>query len=226
MDFAKKYLGGVHGIGIDVDQAKVSEARRRGNRAISMDILDLPNQKLIDFVVMSHFLEHVPLLESELYLEKAIRVAKKFVFIQQPFFDADSYLMSQGLRMYWSNWRNHVNNMTSYEIYRALARHQESGLISRFSIHLRKELADSSAEEIVPLNAPRDCQSYEDSMGKKPFVAFSPPLFREILVIASVDDAKHDELVSNLHGRLDKLLFDSKTFLRSESASVGYEKPE
>ena len=49
------------------------------------------------------------------FVEKACSISKDFVFIQQPYFDADSYLFKKGLKLFWSDWRGHPNRMTSLD---------------------------------------------------------------------------------------------------------------
>ena len=99
IEYAKRYLGGKNGIVIDIDKKKIDFATKAGHNAVLFNIEDLPNDKLVDFVILSHFLEHIRDPEIvELFIRKAINISRKFVYIQQPSFDGDSYLFSKGLK--------------------------------------------------------------------------------------------------------------------------------
>jgi hypothetical protein len=72
IEFARERLGGRRGLGVDLDPNKVETMRRCGYDCIQADVtgLDLP-AKAVKFVLMSHFLEHLPDLECA---RKAIRL--------------------------------------------------------------------------------------------------------------------------------------------------------
>ena len=120
IDFAVKKLGGSRGVGLDVDPRKVEATRQAGYEAHIADVSELDPEKLgtTRFVVMAHFLEHLPTLDAaSRCIRSAVRVADEFVFIRQPYFDADEYLASLGLRLYWSHWRGHKNHMKAADFH-------------------------------------------------------------------------------------------------------------
>jgi hypothetical protein len=119
----------LRGLGIDIDQAKIDKARSKGLDAINADILALPQQKLVKFVTMSHFLEHLPnVMVAEAMIRRAAEVATDFVFVRQPWFDSDPLLLSHDLKFHWSDWTGHPNKMTSLDFYLILRRAMTSGL--------------------------------------------------------------------------------------------------
>ena len=97
VEFVNRILPDAKGLGIDIDPKKVEAARARGVEAIILDILTIESQKLVEFVTMSHFLEHLDNpREAEKFIRKAVDISRSFVHIRQPFFDADGYLLEQG----------------------------------------------------------------------------------------------------------------------------------
>ena len=94
-------LGGGLGLGIDIDHSKIEQTRACGYNAILFDINKIPDEKLVQFTVLSHFLEHVPNWgDVKSFIRKAITISNEFVYIQQPFFDADCYLFDKGLKLF------------------------------------------------------------------------------------------------------------------------------
>jgi len=94
IDFALRILGGERPLGIDIDPEKVARMQAEGFDCIEADVTALDLQEnSVRFVVLSHFLEHLPTLDHvRRALQSASRVASEFLFIQGPFFDADEYL--------------------------------------------------------------------------------------------------------------------------------------
>jgi len=87
LDFSKKRFDGFRGLGIDTVQAKVESTRAAGFDAICYNIHEIPEEKLVNFVVLSHFLEHVSTFSDvKAFMRKACVISKDFVYIQQHFF--------------------------------------------------------------------------------------------------------------------------------------------
>lgn len=177
------------GLGLDISENKIELARENGHDAVVFDILMIPDRKLVEFVTISHFLEHLPSVKiADQFLRKAVTVARQFVFIRQPFFDADGYLAQQGLKLYWSDWRGHPNKMTSLDFYLCLNKMKSEGLLSGFSINFTNKVTSSAHDVIHPLNSPIDQHRYESSVhphkGKEVWLE---NVYREIFVLVHIN---------------------------------------
>jgi len=158
----KNIWAGKNGVGIDIDANKVKKAQESGLDAALYDINNIPDEKLVRFVIMSHFLEHVPnMFDVKDFIRKACTISKDFVYIQQPFFDADPYLFAKGLKSYSSDWRGHPNRMTSLEFWILLRDLKEAGLPITFSLHARKQIFNSKDPYVHPLTSPIDQHDYD-----------------------------------------------------------------
>ena len=182
IDFAVAKLGGRRGLGVDVDATKVDAMRARGYDCIVGDVanLDLP-PKSVRFVTMSHFLEHLPDLATvRKAVQTAARVATHFLFIQGPFFDADSYLREHGLKFYWSDWKGHPCHLTIAQL---VATFEALGL--KDYVALARVPVESSLDAAIhPLASPRNQHDYlPGEHPPKPAVAFERPLYREMVCL-------------------------------------------
>ena len=104
---------------LDINPKKVAAARAAGFDAKVADLTKLDPEDIgtVRFVIMSHFLEHLPDCKAaQACIESACGIAEKFVIIRQPYFDADGYLFSLGLKLYWSDWAGHPYHMSSLEL--------------------------------------------------------------------------------------------------------------
>lgn len=157
IDFASRRFGGNNGLGIDISSSKVSAAIENGYSAINFDLHNLPKKELVDFCILSHFLEHVPSRHDvESFIESAIRVSRDFVYIQQPFFDKDGYLLEKGIKLSWSDWSCHPNRMTSLDLWSVLRDLSSSGLKFNFSILAYGEILSSNEKYILDINSPKN----------------------------------------------------------------------
>ena len=85
---------------------------------------------------MHHFLEHIPsILDENNIIKQACSVIDDFLIIRQPYFDADSYLFSKGLKLYWSNWEGHPNHMALLEFHNVLMPMVESKGVHGFYLY-------------------------------------------------------------------------------------------
>ena len=178
--FGLRRLGGTRGVGVDIDPEKVSLMTNKGYDCLELDAtrLDLPPDS-VRFVIMSHFLEHLPGLgDVKRSLESAAGVASDFLFIQGPYFDADELLREQGLKFYWSDWTGHPCHLTTSQLKRILL---DLGLEDHVMM-VCEEVADSADPSIHPLDSLMDQHEYNPEVHpEKPFVRFSKPLYRSIV---------------------------------------------
>ena len=98
IDAAERMFGGRRGIGLDIDSRKVDAVRMAGYEARVCDVTKISSKaNSVRFVMMSHFLEHLPgRNDAVACIKSACNLAREFVFIQQPYFDADGYLFVTG----------------------------------------------------------------------------------------------------------------------------------
>lgn len=201
LDFALKRLGGRLGLGIDIDLAKVAATNEVGFDAIQYDIDKLPNCKMVRFVVMSHFLEHLPkLIDVKAMIRKACQISTEFVYIQQPFFDADGYLLERGLKLFWSDWRGHPNRMTSLEMVLILRDLQKEGFDFSYSLYAHKPVEDSADICVQPLYASSDLGYYvsDQNIKKQSTVRFEDNVFRELVILITFPGTEHQAVAKRL----------------------------
>jgi hypothetical protein len=208
--FSKKRFIAENGLGIDIDLKKIEKTKAAGFHALCYDINDIPDKKLVRFVVMSHFLEHI-LSQSDVkaYIRKACKISNQFVYIQQPYFDADSYLFKKGLKLFWSDWSGHPNRMTSLNLWQHLRDLQSEGLNFTFSIHTYKKIFDSKNHCIHPLSSKIDSHFYDiDTHPKKePCIAFEENVFHELIALIALPMCDHKKILSQM--RYDCTLFSN-----------------
>ncbi len=209
IQWAKKFLGGTNGLGIDIDRVKVEAARAAGCDAILYDILDIPPTKLVDFTLLRHFLEHVPdALRAAKFVQRACQASREFVLIRQPYFDADGLLFQKGLKLYWSHWRGHPYTMTSLDLYCVLSNLQQSAEIQEFSIHHLGPIVSSDDPAIHPIESPIDQHGYDPAHHPpKRHVPLDFPLFRETVAIAWIDRRNGREVLGKL--KAPTLVYDT-----------------
>lgn len=180
IDFARRRLGGNKGLGIDVDPKKVKLMSEAGYDCVQADATELnfpPDS--VRFVIMSHFLEHLPDLSvAEAAIRSAADVASDFLFIQGPYFDADEYLRDQGLKFYWSDWHGHPCHLTTSQLREILL-----GLgLEDYVIMGCGAVTDSDDPTIHPLDSPIDQHAYDPRVHReKPFVRFPRPIYKDIV---------------------------------------------
>ncbi|HEY9301263.1 MAG TPA: class I SAM-dependent methyltransferase [Phormidium sp.] len=182
IQFGIKILKGRKGFGIDIDPKKVASAKAAGYDAIKGDFcnLDLPDG-CVDFTILSHTLEHLPTLEcAKEAIKNAIRVSRKFVFIRGPFFDADDYLKSLGLKFYWSDWTGHTLHLKAEQVMNIL----EDINAPNYEIYGRVLLNSSIDATIHPLSSLKNQHQWElEKHGVKPILTLTKPVYREVVCI-------------------------------------------
>jgi hypothetical protein len=193
------FFNGSKGMGFDISAAKLETAKQ--NHLVSdFDILDLPEEPLVNFTILFHILEHLDTQRAvERFLQKACAVSKDFVFLKQPFFDADPSLMAHGLKLYWSDWSGHPNRMTSLELYLILARLLEEKKIEGFQIVGKKRIQNSSCPQVLPLVAPRNQHDYDPDQHppKRTDVVFDFPVFYELGALIEIKKETGTDFLKN-----------------------------
>jgi SAM-dependent methyltransferase len=213
IEFAKETFGG-RGLGLDIDPAKVEQSKAAGFEAIVQDCsqLDPKTMGQVRYVIMSHFLEHVPSIDDvRKIIGSACRVSREFVLIQQPWFDADPYLFDLGLKAYWSSWKCHLNHMTRLEMLNVLRDVAPKTGAKRFLIGARHPILSSDAPEIHPLLSPIQHAGWSlEAHGEKPTIQFDQLVFRDLFAVILMEgDEPNPELARYMQKRGGVIFFDS-----------------
>ncbi|TWT29694.1 class I SAM-dependent methyltransferase [Blastopirellula retiformator] len=181
-------LGGKRGLGFDILPHVVDEAVRRGHQAVVGDATDLaiPDNS-VRFSIMSHFLEHLPDLESvEKAIATALRVSTDCIFLRGPMFD-DEYLANLGLKTYWSDWTGHPCHLTDKQLEAILAKLGVAR--SSYRLNWVSPIRSSRDKTIHPLDSPKDQHGYvAKKHPPKPFVVFDQTLYREWVCIVLLNN--------------------------------------
>ena len=216
-------FGGKKGLGIDIDDAKVRICREAGVEAICYDIAAIPDEKLFRFTILSHFLEHIPNpIDVAFYVRKACTISREFVYIQQPFFDADAYLARHSLKLYWSDWHGHPNHMSSSDLRVVLRDLQKVGLNIRYSIYARKPITSSDDPCVHSILSPSDQHKFDPTHPAKNTVTFTEPVYAELVCLITIGDVAHVELLRIFKIDKDNLLFhDDRTWARRSISRCG-----
>ena len=214
IEFAKRVLGAKNVLGIDINIEKINKTRERGYSAVQADLTAFPemNEK-VKFSILSHFLEHLPSVKMAANcIRSAINISEDFIYIQQPYFDADSYLFQQGYKLFWSDWHGHPNRMTQLEFHNILSRFQDKGLIHRFIMYGHDRIKNSRNPAIHQLTSPEDQHVWTVNVHPpKPKFSkrFNFRVYHEIKVLIGVDNADSIEKMQDNIG-WDDVLFDSR----------------
>lgn len=173
-------LFGGWGLGIDINESKIEEAARLDRDVVHGDILSLPAEKLVSYVSMDNFLEHLPDEEAAAKMVKmAAQVATDFVYIVHPSFDDEAYLRAVGFKQYWHDWTGHPTHLLFSDLVRML---REAG-VRNLEVEYSGPANDSSHPSILPVAAPRDQHDYDKSLhGPKEHVQFAKPVFSQIRI--------------------------------------------
>lgn len=183
-----KMFPALRGIGIDIDQDKLTAAEADGLEVSNLSILDLEPEKVVKFVTMSHFLEHLNSFdEVRRFINKAVDISTGFVLIKQPFFDADAYLFSHGLKAYWSDWTGHRNGTSTLDFFRICRDFVNENVAQGFTIYWRGQVKSSSDECVIPIYYPENSSAFNGDAADKSIVEFSFPFFKEILILIYID---------------------------------------
>ncbi len=192
MAFARDHLGATRGLGLDIDERKIATAKAQGFTAEVADLSrPLEFSGKARFVIMSHFLEHVPYHPTtRQIIETACAASRDFVMIRHPWFDSDAELALLGVKCFWSDWSGHINHMTSLQLYLILLRLLRKGAISGFRIFGHVPVTDTGADCLIPLQAPQDQHHYNlERHGAKASAPVPFPCFRELVAVIGIGPA-------------------------------------
>jgi len=209
--WGKKMFGGKRGLGIDISEKKIEEARNAGFDAIRCDIDQLPARELVRYTTMVHFLEHVDGNARALrFLKKACQISREFVFIRQPYFDADGLLFREGLKLFWSDWTAHPNPITTLQFFIMLRTLKNAGIVDTYSIHAKGQILDSDHEAVHPISSRFNSHQYDSGRHppKSSAIELTYPVFKETVVIAGKGKLDHAG-ISERYG-VDVTIVDEK----------------
>ena len=179
LEFATKHFNNKinNGIGVELNPNKCKVINKKGYNVIRGDVtkLKLP-RKSVQFITMSHLLEHLyDLNQVNKTIKLACETAKKFVFIEGPSFDFDGHLKKLGYKFYWSDWHGHRTPVTVRHILRSLARY---GYPKYTLLSERPHIVHSRHRDLHPLASPRDQFEYDPKI--------HPPKVRKPLNLSGV----------------------------------------
>jgi len=207
-----KLFGAKRGLGVELNPKTVAKAQAAGHDVIELDLGVLPLMRpCVDFCTIIHVLEHIPELSTvKAIIRKAMNMAREFVAIRQPYFDADGYLFRHGLKTYWADWHGHPNRMTSLEFHNILRPFLEAGYCDGFVIGTQGPILGVADSAIHPITAVQDQHGYDRSKhppkSKTPR-KFTEPVFAETQVFIAKTEASWERLEKM---KMDVILFDSR----------------
>lgn len=203
--FARDKLGGIRGMGLDVDERKVNRTQSLGYDARVVDCTRLVGMTRVQFVTMLHFLEHLPSRRhAEQCVQSALSVSNKFVYIRHPWFDSDGYMLTKGMKLYWSDWKGHTYHMTTLELHTVLRSVQlKIGKTVYFVMAALHPILSSSDPSVLPLGAPTDSHSYDMEIhGFKKLLPLDVQacVHREVVCVATTNpDFDCAALIASVH---------------------------
>lgn len=176
IDYCRQRFGGQRGLGLDIDPDKVSRARAAGIDAMLADGAGPLGAKVVRFVAIMDFLEHLPTLDDVESTLRHAAAATDFLFIRHPSFEGEAYLAQLGLRQYWWTWLVHPAHIHVSDY---CVMFERLGL-QQYEIRYRQPIRDSAHPSILPAHAALD-QEHDDEFvrhGPKPTVSFAETIWR------------------------------------------------
>jgi hypothetical protein len=157
----RRWLGGTRGFGVDIDARKVNLARTSGLDCFHADATNLPiPDNAVRFTILNHFLEHLPSLRViELALRCAARVSSDYLYINGPYFDADTKLAEMGLKLFWSDWHGHPSHLRTTELLDMVRTLNPEKVVGWYVT----PISHSDHPAIHPLASLQDQQQYDPS---------------------------------------------------------------
>jgi hypothetical protein len=191
IDYCTRRFGARRGLGIDIDEAKVAEAREAGFDVVVADAAELDTTNAVRFVSMMDFLEHLPDLDFvESIVERAANVATDFLFIWHPSFEGEDFLSAVGLRQYWWHWTGHTSHIQIADYCRVFER---LGL-TQFCIRYHQPITNSHDPSVLCTDEPIDQGEFDPDIHQaRPFVQFERPLWRAQSIFIALRSFSADE---------------------------------
>ncbi len=178
------------------------------------DALELPNKKLAQISTLLNVLPNLPDLRAvTTMLRKAAIVARDFVYVSQPQFDYNSYLLRRGFKTYHADQtRNHYQG-TSYDYMKVAMALLEEGLIADFALMEAERIRDSSDPVIHSVQSPPDSGPYDEATHryKTLGVSFSEPVYARFNMVLCRKPAQLAPITKRLRNadRVDSIIFSS-----------------
>lgn len=169
-NFCQGAFGG-KGIGIDIAEDKVANARAKGFDAVVGDARNVPEELgQFRYGFFSNILEHLPDYDYALDVVAGVwpRV-DDFIAITGPNFDHEDYLRSKGFKRYFADWSGH----TWHHLCSDLNRIMEAIGATRFIVGEFDRVHDSNHITIHSIDEPGNQGPYNAEVHLvKPFVSF------------------------------------------------------
>ncbi|RJP61931.1 MAG: class I SAM-dependent methyltransferase [Ignavibacteriales bacterium] len=187
ISYCKNLFGLKYGIGFDLNEEKINKAKSAGYSTYYANILEInfpPN--CVSYASMMDFLEHLPNMQyAEQILFMLGFASKDFLFIRHPNFDDMDYLRNFGLKLTWTDWSGHTNMMKISDF---IILFNKFGWLN-YRIFPRTLITDSNHTAIIPLDAPRNLNSFDQiENGQKDFIEFDKPLYTQYDILIKLND--------------------------------------
>lgn len=181
LSYCAKRFGG-RGLGIEIDERKITDADQTGTEVAYGDLFGLPREEAVSYVSMMDFLEHLPDLDAVgNAIEIAMACSRDFVFINHPSFEDEQFLRGLGFKLYWQDWSGHtVHPMLDF-----LIRKLTQAGASKIELSFRQPIVNTLADAVLPIDAPRNSHSYDPLQHPpKSLLDFPGTLFGQIQITA------------------------------------------
>jgi hypothetical protein len=186
--FVGRQLGGVRGLGFDIDPETVRNNIDAGRDVMCADVTMLGSMNLsARFAVCHHILEHLPnIYEVGQVVRGLARSCSDFLFIAGPCFDHEDYLYRCGLKAFHSAMLDHTCRFKTLDL--LLLLHELN--LRRYAIGVSLPMHDSDSEFIVGADAPNEVWRWAElRKAARPHVSFNPVLYRDIVCAIALNDA-------------------------------------
>jgi hypothetical protein len=173
-------------LGIDRSGARLPASDQEEVVFAEADFLSLPNRKQCRFVTLINVLPGTGGYAAAFdLLRKASIVSRDFVYVSQPNFDCNPYLIRLGMKTHYSGATASRFQGTAADYFRMARALLDEGLIQDFSIVESGRIRDSADEVIHPLETPADSGPYDAAIHryKAEDIVFSDPIYRRLQII-------------------------------------------
>ncbi len=177
IEFIQKRLHGENGLAIENDHKRIQIAGKQEIEFINSNFTQLTyKDKCVRFVTLNHVLQRLDSFhEICQVIKSAARLATDFLFIQGPYYDADAYLESLGLKFFYSDWNSVSWHLTTDDLQKALA---ELGL-RNYEIVVVCPTLNSRDPFLHPLESPPNQQKYHVELHPpKPEIELPAPVYK------------------------------------------------